>query len=124
MIIAVGSSLLDKRPGDLALTAPKGLTTIANAAQAAACPGSIKVNMPFQTPAEGVLLPPYRILDLAGPEGVFCGKLLADYGADVIKVEPPGGDAARKRPPFIGIQPGEDQPGPRTQRLLPVLQHQ
>ena len=45
--------------------------------------------MPFQAPAPGVLLPPYRILDLTGPEGVFCGKLLADYGAEVIKVEPP-----------------------------------
>ena len=68
--------------------------------------------MPFQAPAEGMLLPPYRILDLTGPEGVFCGKLLADYGADVIKVEPPGGDPDRLRPPFIGNQPGGDQPGP------------
>ncbi|SVB02211.1 uncharacterized protein METZ01_LOCUS155065, partial [marine metagenome] len=25
--------------------------------------------MPFQAPADGVLLPPYRILDLTGPEG-------------------------------------------------------
>ena len=62
--------------------------------------------MPFQAPADGVLLPPYRILDLTGPEGVFCGKLLADYGAEVIKVEPPTGDPARQRPPFIGDEPG------------------
>ena len=62
--------------------------------------------MPFQAPADGVLLPPYRILDLTGPEGVFCGKLLADYGAEVIKVEPPAGDPARQRPPFIGDEPG------------------
>ena len=65
--------------------------------------------MPFQAPADGVLLPPYRILDLTGPEGVFCGKLLADYGADVVKIEPPGGDAARQRPPFIGDQPGPER---------------
>ena len=65
--------------------------------------------MPFQSPADGVLLPPYRILDLTGPEGVFCGKLLADYGAEVIKVEPPNGDSARQRPPFIGDDPGSEQ---------------
>ena len=65
--------------------------------------------MPFQAPADGVLLPPYRILDLTGPEGVFCGKLLADYGADVIKIEPPGGDPTRQRAPFIGDQPGPER---------------
>ena len=65
--------------------------------------------MPFQSPADGVLLPPYRILDLTGPEGVFCGKLLADYGAEVIKVEPPSGDSTRKRPPFIGDDPSSEQ---------------
>ncbi|HXG51561.1 MAG TPA: CoA transferase [candidate division Zixibacteria bacterium] len=42
----------------------------------------------------------YRVLDLAGPLGFHCGKLLADMGADVIKVEPPGGDEARRIPPF------------------------
>ena len=65
--------------------------------------------MPFQSPADGVLLPPYRILDLTGPEGVFCGKLLADYGAEVIKVEPPSGDSTRQRPPFIGDDPSSEQ---------------
>ncbi|NQW22064.1 MAG: CoA transferase [SAR202 cluster bacterium] len=65
--------------------------------------------MPFQAPAEGVLLPPYRVLDLTGPEGVFCGKLLADYGADVIKVEPPAGDTTRQRAPFVGDQPGPER---------------
>ena len=65
--------------------------------------------MPFQSPADGVLLPPYRILDLTGPEGVFCGKLLADYGAEVIKVEPPDGDSTRQRPPFIGDDPSSEQ---------------
>ena len=32
-----------------------------------------------------------RVLDLSGDMGVYCGKLLADVGADVIKVETPGG---------------------------------
>ena len=65
--------------------------------------------MSFKAPAEGVLLPPYRILDLTGPEAVFCGTLLADYGADVVKVEPPGGDPTRNKAPFIGDEVGIDR---------------
>ena len=41
-----------------------------------------------------------RVLDLTGPDGQYCGKLLADLGADVIKVEPPDGDTARRMAPF------------------------
>ena len=47
----------------------------------------------------------YRVLDLAGPLGFHCGKLLADMGADVIKIEPPGGDEARRVPPFKDDSP-------------------
>ena len=32
----------------------------------------------------------------------YCAKLFSDFGADVIKVEPPGGDAARQAGPFPG----------------------
>ena len=60
--------------------------------------------MPLQPPQEGRLLPPYRVLDLSGPEAVFCGKLLADYGADVVKVEPLTGDPGRGNGPFAGDQ--------------------
>jgi len=42
----------------------------------------------------------YRVLDLAGPLGLHCTKLLADMGADVIKIEPPFGDESRRLPPF------------------------
>jgi crotonobetainyl-CoA:carnitine CoA-transferase CaiB-like acyl-CoA transferase len=45
-------------------------------------------------------LPPYRVLDLSDEKGVYCGKLLADLGADVIKVESPCGDRLRSRGPF------------------------
>ena len=65
--------------------------------------------MPLQTPEEGRLLPPYRVLDLSGPEAVFCGKLLADYGADVVRVEPPGGDPSRARAPFAGDEEGPER---------------
>ena len=51
----------------------------------------------------------FRALDLSGPMGVYCGKLMADMGADVIKVEPPGGDPMRELGPFIDGQPGPDR---------------
>ena len=47
----------------------------------------------------------YRVLDLSGPMGVYCGKLMADMGADVIKVEPPGGDPMRRVGPFFQDEP-------------------
>ena len=40
----------------------------------------------------------------------FCARLLADYGADVLKVEPPGeGDEARRQGPFVGDDPHPDK---------------
>ena len=41
-----------------------------------------------------------RVLDLSGAIGAYCTRLLGDLGADVVKVEPPAGDALRRRPPF------------------------
>ena len=46
------------------------------------------------------LLSPYRVLDLTDERGLLCGKILADLGADVIQVEPPGGSPARNLGPF------------------------
>ena len=41
-----------------------------------------------------------RVLELADETGEYAGKLLADLGAEVIKIEPPGGEASRSMPPF------------------------
>ena len=42
-----------------------------------------------------------RVIDLStGIAGPFCSKLFADFGADVIKVEPPTGDESRRLGPF------------------------
>lgn len=49
-----------------------------------------------------------RVLDLSGPLGTYCGRLLADAGADVVKVEPPEGDQLRRRPPFAGDRADPD----------------
>src|SRR2546428_4186808 len=43
-----------------------------------------------------------RVVDLTDLRGAFAGRLLADLGADVVKVEPPRGDPGRFVPPFAG----------------------
>ena len=41
-----------------------------------------------------------RALDLTSRMGGYCGLLLANLGAEVILIEPPGGDAMRREGPF------------------------
>ncbi len=46
------------------------------------------------------MLGPYRIVDMTCAGASLCGRLLADLGADVIRVEPPGGHPDRNVGPF------------------------
>ncbi|MEE3326319.1 MAG: CoA transferase, partial [Myxococcota bacterium] len=50
-----------------------------------------------------------RVLELADHSGAYCGKLMADMGADVIKVEPPQGEEGRQIPPFVQGVEGPDR---------------
>ena len=50
-----------------------------------------------------------RILDLSGPAGFYCAKLLADLGADVVRVEPPGGGANDLLESFLGAEADPNQ---------------
>jgi crotonobetainyl-CoA:carnitine CoA-transferase CaiB-like acyl-CoA transferase len=50
-----------------------------------------------------------RVLDLTDLKGVLCAKLLGDMGADVIKIEPPGGDSMRTIGPFLNGTPHRDR---------------
>ncbi len=50
------------------------------------------------------LLSPYRALDLTDDKGFLCGKILADLGAEVIKVERPEGDPSRMKGPYYHDQ--------------------
>jgi benzylsuccinate CoA-transferase BbsE subunit len=50
-----------------------------------------------------------RVLDLSGELGYLCGRILAELGADVVKVEPPGGDPGRRLPPFAADREGPDR---------------
>ena len=61
-------------------------------------------NVPGEGPFAGI-----RVLELSGEMGQFCGKLMADLGADVIKIEPPGGEASRRVGPFLDDVPHGDR---------------
>jgi crotonobetainyl-CoA:carnitine CoA-transferase CaiB-like acyl-CoA transferase len=58
-----------------------------------------------------------RVLDLSeGIAGPLAARLIGDYGADVIKVEPPGGEQGRRTPPFF-----QDDPDPEKSLFYLML---
>ena len=53
-----------------------------------------------------------RVLEIGGGvSAAYATKLLADLGADVVKIEAPGGDPARRRGPFAGGEPHPEKSG-------------
>ena len=50
----------------------------------------------------------YRVIDLADEKGQLCARLLAELGADVIKVEPRAGDRTRANGPFFRDEEGRE----------------
>jgi crotonobetainyl-CoA:carnitine CoA-transferase CaiB-like acyl-CoA transferase len=53
-----------------------------------------------------------RVVEIGSGDALgYCGKLFADFGADVIKVEPPGGDRARKIAPLVDVGDGHHESG-------------
>ncbi len=61
----------------------------------------------------GGLLVGLRVVEVGEQvASAYCGKLLADLGADVVKIEPPTGDAARRAGPFLGDVPHPERSAP------------
>ena len=55
--------------------------------------------------SNGSFLDGVRVLELADERGEYCGKVLAGLGADVIKIESPGGETTRFIGPFYKDEP-------------------
>ena len=52
------------------------------------------------------MLQDIRVLELSGPFTMMAGQILADLGADVVTIEPPGGARGRRMEPFVDDVPG------------------
>ena len=50
-----------------------------------------------------------RVIEIADERAEYTGLLMAGLGADVIKIEPPGGNATRRIGPFLDDKPGPDR---------------
>lgn len=50
------------------------------------------------------ILEGHRVLDLTDESGAFCTMMLSGLGADVLRIEPPGGHSMRRRGPYFGGQ--------------------
>jgi crotonobetainyl-CoA:carnitine CoA-transferase CaiB-like acyl-CoA transferase len=57
----------------------------------------------------GGFLDGVRVIEIADELGEYAGKLLAGLGAEVIKIEPPGGEVTRRYGPFYQDRPGPDR---------------
>ena len=62
------------------------------------------MNESLPSPLAGI-----RVIDLATSRAELAGRLLADLGAEVIKIEPPSGAEARLLPPFVTGREGDPE---------------
>ena len=62
------------------------------------------------------MLSPYKVIDLTDHRGEISGMILGDLGANVIKVEPPGGSLSRFQGPKVADDSQEE-----TERSLQFL---
>jgi crotonobetainyl-CoA:carnitine CoA-transferase CaiB-like acyl-CoA transferase len=58
---------------------------------------------------QGAALRGLRLLEISDVAGAVCGRVLADLGAEVIKLEPTGGEPARRRGPLVPIAGGREE---------------
>jgi crotonobetainyl-CoA:carnitine CoA-transferase CaiB-like acyl-CoA transferase len=56
---------------------------------------------------ERIVLEGLRVVELAGETSAMAGKIMADLGADVVVIEPPGGHSTRSYGPFVDGHEGE-----------------
>ncbi|MBI2867010.1 MAG: CoA transferase [Chloroflexi bacterium] len=70
--------------------------------------GDVELHMNRESDNAAGPLVGYRVIDLADESGTYGTKILADLGADVLKVEPPGGHRTRRLPPFFRDQSGAE----------------
>lgn len=61
------------------------------------------------SPPQVAALEGIRVLDLANESAVFASRILADLGADVVRVEPPDGGSVRSLRPFLEDTPGVER---------------
>jgi crotonobetainyl-CoA:carnitine CoA-transferase CaiB-like acyl-CoA transferase len=70
----------------------------------------MKGDIPMDEPVrKEAFLDDLRVLDLADEKSVYCGQILAALGAEVIKIEKPGGDAMRDNGSFYQDIPNRER---------------
>jgi benzylsuccinate CoA-transferase BbsE subunit len=73
----------------------------------------VRVAMGDDKPRRAGALAGIRVLDLADELAAYASRLLGDLGADVIRIEPPGGSDTRREPPIVAPAPtGNHVDGP------------
>ena len=63
----------------------------------------------MEKPGKRLVLEKHRVLDLTDESGDYCSKILAALGADVIRIEPPGGHPTRRIGPFCHDEPDPEK---------------